>query len=151
MPTSTITFTLPAAPSRIVDLLKDPRFLASNIPQVVGVVPKTATTATWLVEIRLGPLTRRTEFQGELLEATESRVRFAARGADATIEGQIDLVPQSTETTALTLKLDMMGAGPLRVVIDGYLKRRVQGDAEAFASSLTKHLSEPPPPPPPAP
>ncbi|MFZ1022712.1 MAG: SRPBCC family protein [Thermoplasmata archaeon] len=147
MPTATITFNLPAAPSRIVDLLKDPKFLASNIPQVVGVEPRSATTATWLVEIKLGPLTRRTEFQGELLDATESRVRFAARGADATIEGQIDLAPQDFQTTALTLRLDMTGAGPLRVVIDGYLKRRVQGDAEAFASSLTKHLAESPPPP----
>jgi carbon monoxide dehydrogenase subunit G len=147
MPTSTITFTLPASPTRIVDLLKDPKFLASNIPQVVGVEPKTATTATWLVEVKLGPLTRRTEFQGELLEATDRRVRFAARGADATIEGQIDLAPQSAGATSLTLRLDMTGAGPLRVVIDGYLKRRVQADAEAFARSLTRHLSESPVPP----
>jgi carbon monoxide dehydrogenase subunit G len=151
MPTATITFPLPAAPERIVELLQDPKFLASNIPQVVGVQPRSATTATWLVEIKLGPLTRRTEFQGELVEASERRIRFSARGADATIEGQIDLVPQGPHTTALTLRLDMSGAGPLRVVIDGYLKRRVQGDAEAFARSLTKHLSESAPPPPPTP
>ncbi len=141
MPTATIPFTLPAAPDRIVAMLKDPRFLASNIPQVVGVEPKSPTTATWLVEIKIGPLTRRSEFQGELLEASDSRIRFAARGADAVIEGQIDLAPHGERSTAVTLRLKMTGAGPLRVVIDGYLKRRVQGDAEAFAASLTKHLS----------
>jgi carbon monoxide dehydrogenase subunit G len=140
MPSATISFLLPAAPDRIVGLLKDPKFLASNIPQVVGVDVRTTTTATWLVEIKIGPLLRRTEFQGELLEASDQRVRFAARGPEATIAGQIDLVPQDGQSTELTLRLEMSGAGPLRPIIDGYLKRRVQGDAEAFAQSLIRQL-----------
>jgi carbon monoxide dehydrogenase subunit G len=132
-----------ADPATLRRLLGDPTFIASNIPQVVAVEKTSETTATWTVLIKLGPISRKSLFQGELLESTESTVRFRATGPEATIEGSVSFVAGSVAGTDVTLELSMKGSGPLKAVIDAYLARRVREDAAQFAKALETKLGSP--------
>jgi carbon monoxide dehydrogenase subunit G len=101
----------------------------------VGVEKTSETTALWTVQIKIGPISRKSVYQGELLEATDRGVRFRATGPEATIEGSVSFAPASGGTE-IELRLSMKGSGPLRTVVDAYLGRRVREDAEKFAESL---------------
>lgn len=103
-----------------------------------------ATTALWTVQIKLGPITRKSVYQGELLTATDAGVSFRAAGPEATIEGSVSFVPASGGTDA-ELRLSMKGNGPLKAVVDAYLSKRVREDAEKFASSLRARVGDPAP------
>ena len=59
----------------------------------MGVQKTSETTALWTVQIKIGPMTRKSVYQGELLEATDGGVRFRATGPEATIEGSLAFVP----------------------------------------------------------
>lgn len=135
LPESTLRFHAAADPTTLRRLLSDPAFLAESVPQVVGVEKTSETTALWTVQIKIGPITRKSLYQGELLEATDTGVRFRAIGPEATIEGTVSFVAASGGTD-LELRLSMKGSGPLRTVVDAYLGRRVREDAEKFAESL---------------
>jgi carbon monoxide dehydrogenase subunit G len=144
VPESTLRFHAAADPPTLRRLLSDPRFLAESVPQVVGVEKTSETTALWTVQIKIGPITRKSLYQGELLEASDDRVRFRATGPEATIEGSVSFVPASGGTD-IELKLSMKGSGPLRSVVDAYLGRRVPEDAEKFAESLRTRVGGPAP------
>jgi carbon monoxide dehydrogenase subunit G len=144
VPESTLRFHAAADPATLRRLLSDPAFLAESVPQVVGVEKTSGTTALWTVQIKIGPITRKSLYQGELLEASDDRVRFRATGPEATIEGSVSFVPASGGTD-IELKLSMKGSGPLRSVVDAYLGRRVREDAEKFAESLRTRVGGPAP------
>ncbi len=58
------------------------------------------TTALWTVLIKIGPISRKSIYHGELLEATDDGVRFRATGPEATIEGSVSFVPAAGGTDA---------------------------------------------------
>ena len=140
MPAATTSFRVPADAARIASVLKDLDFLSRAVPNVVRVEPIDATTAIWTVNIKLGPLNRKSVFTGTLLEATDRTFHFRATGSDATIDGVLDLTPLSPSETEVAVSLTMNGAGPLRVVIDNYLGRRIHDDANGFARALQERL-----------
>lgn len=145
MPESTVRFRAPAAPEALHRSLSDPTFVAALIPQVVGVERTGERTAQWTVAIKLGPISRKSLYQGELLEGSEAGVRFRARGPEATIEGRLAFVAAPPDATDVTLTLTMTGTGALRAVIDSYLAKRVGPDAEEFARNLAAKLDATPP------
>lgn len=102
------------------------------------------TTALWTVLIKIGPISRKSIYHGELLEATDDGVRFRATGPEATIEGSVSFVPAAGGTDA-ELRLSMKGTGPLRAVVDAYLGKRVREDTEKFAASLGARVGGPAP------
>jgi carbon monoxide dehydrogenase subunit G len=112
---------------------------------VVGVEKTSETTALWTVQIKLGPMTRKSVYQGELLEATDRAVTFRATGPEATIEGSVSFAPASGGTD-VELRLSMKGSGPLRAVVDAYLGKRVREDAEKFARSVEARVGGTAPP-----
>ena len=142
MPEATLRFHTLADPPTLRRLLSDPAFLAETVPQVVGVEKTSETTALWTVQIKIGPIARKSVYQGELLEATDAVVRFRATGPEATIEGSVGFTAASGGTD-VELRLSMKGIGPLRAVVDSYLARRVRNDAEKFALSLGARVGEP--------
>lgn len=144
MPEATIKFHTAADPSTLRRLLSDPAFVAGGIPQVVAVEKTSETTARWTVQIKLGPLTRKSQYDGELVEATESLVRFRATGPEATIDGSVGFSPRPTGGTDVDLTLSMKGGGPLKSVIDSYLAKRVREDAEQFARNLEARVGPAP-------
>jgi carbon monoxide dehydrogenase subunit G len=144
VPESTLRFRTATDPPTLRRLLSDPAFLAESVPQVVGVEKTSETTALWTVQIKLGPMTRKSVYQGELLEASDAGVRFRAVGPEATIEGAVALTP-APGGTDVELKLSMKGSGPLRAVVDAYLAKRVKEDAEKFAASLGARVGGPAP------
>ncbi len=140
MPEATLAFTSPAPASELRRLLSDPTFVAANIPQVLAVERTGPTTALWTVEVKLGPMARKSQYRGELLEASDTGVRFRAVGPEATIEGTLTFAPSGTSGTEVGLTLSMKGQGALRAVVDAYLAKRVRGDAEAFVRNLSAKL-----------
>jgi carbon monoxide dehydrogenase subunit G len=136
VPEATLKFHAPTDPATLRRLLSDPTFVAGSIPQVVGVETTSPTTARWTVQVKVGPITRKGVYEGELVEATESSVRFRATGPDATIEGTVAFSPSPAGGTDAELTLSMKGSGPLRSVLDAYLAKRVREDAEKFAKSV---------------
>jgi carbon monoxide dehydrogenase subunit G len=148
MPVSSIQFRASASVGRLRQLLADPTFVASRIPQVVAVERTSDTTARWTVQIKLGPMTRTSVYEGELLEQSESGVRFRAKGPESTIDGYLGFAPDTPDTTNVTLTLTMKGQGPLRAVVDAYLAKRVKEDAAKFAQALCDFFAAPPGPPP---
>jgi carbon monoxide dehydrogenase subunit G len=140
MPEATLRFHTPADPPTLKRLLSDVTFVAGGIPQVVGVEKTSETTARWTVQIKLGPITRKSLYDGELLEATDRGVRFRAIGPEATIDGTLTFEPNSAGGTEVSLTLSMKGSGPLRAVIDSYLSKRVREDAQKFAESLENRV-----------
>jgi carbon monoxide dehydrogenase subunit G len=109
-------------------------------------VEKTSeTTALWTVQIKIGPITRKSVYRGELLEATEAGVRFRATGPEATIDGTVAFAPAGGATD-VELRLAMKGSGPLGAVVDAYLGKRVRDDAEKFAESLRTRVGRRDPP-----
>ncbi len=143
MPNAAASFVVAADPARVAGLLRDLSFLAMAVPNVVQVEPVDSTTAMWTVDIRLGPLKRKAVFRGELTKATDRSFEFRATGSEATIDGAIDLTPTSENGTEVSLRLNMKGAGPLRAVIDSFLARRIDEDAQGFAAALRERLSRP--------
>jgi len=140
MPSATLEFHSEADPATLRSRLADPLFVASLVPQVVAVDSTSPTTARWTVLVKLGPISRKSSYDGELLEATDSSVRFRANGPEATIEGTLGLRAGTPRGTEVTLTLTMSGQGPLRSVVDAYLAKRVKTDVEQFASSLERKL-----------
>jgi carbon monoxide dehydrogenase subunit G len=147
MPEATIRFRTPAVASDLRRLLSDPSFVAAGIPQVVAVEPTGPTTARWTVQIKLGPMTKKSVYLGELLEATDAGVRFRATGPEATIEGGLTFAPASPDGTEVALTLSMRGNGALRSVVDAYLAKRVKDDAAEFVQRLERRVRESAPPP----
>lgn len=143
MPEATIRFRSPAAVSVLRRLLSDPTFVASSVPQVVAVEKTGETTALWTVAVKLGPMTRRSVYRGELLEASDAGVRFRAEGPEATIEGTISFAPAAPSGTEVGLTLSMKGNGALRSIVDAYLAKRVKEDAEKFVRSLEDKVGRP--------
>jgi carbon monoxide dehydrogenase subunit G len=146
MPEATLQFHTPAAPSTLRRVLSDVAFVAAGIPQVIGVEKTSETTARWTVQVKLGPITRKSLYDGELLEATDQGVRFRATGPEATIDGTVRFEPNPSGGTEVSLTLSMKGSGPLRAVIDSYLSKRVREDAQKFAASLESRAGTPPAP-----
>ena len=140
MPDATIRFTTRADVATLGRLLADPSFVAAGIPQVVAVETTGPTTALWTVEVKLGPITRKSLYRGELLESTPTGVRFRADGPEATIEGRVVFAPSATGGTEVEFTLSMKGLGPLHAVVDAYLAKRVRTDAEKFAKSLEERV-----------
>jgi carbon monoxide dehydrogenase subunit G len=145
VPEATIAFRSSVDPPTLRRLLAEPTFIAGKIPQVVAVERTSETTALWTVQIKLGPISKKSIYKGELLETTDQTVRFRATGPEATIDGTIVLAPAAPSGTNLTLTLSMKGSGPLRSVVDAYLAKRVREDAEKFASSIEGDPSLPAP------
>jgi carbon monoxide dehydrogenase subunit G len=143
MPEATIRFASRTPTARLARLLSDPTFVAGGIPQVVAVERTGETTALWTVEVKIGPISRKSVYRGELLGASESEVRFRAEGPEATIDGSVKLHPSATGGTDVEFTLAMKGLGPLRAVVDAYLAKRVRGDAERFAQSLDDRAGSP--------
>lgn len=145
MPEATLRFHTPADPPTLRRLLSDPTFVAGSIPQVIAVEKTTATTARWTVLVKVGPISRRSLYDGELLEGSDTGVRFRATGPEATIEGALSFVANSSGGTDVDLTLTMKGSGPLRAVLDAYLAKHVREDAEKFARSLETRVGASPP------
>jgi carbon monoxide dehydrogenase subunit G len=144
MPEATIHFTTRADVPTLSRLLSDPTFVAASVPQVVGVEQTGPTTALWTVEVKLGPITRKSLYRGELVEATASGVRFRAEGPEATIEGSVRFAPSVAGGTDVEFTLSMKGLGALHAVVDAYLSKRVKSDAEKFAQSLEARVGTSP-------
>lgn len=144
MPEATVRFRTRADPLTLRKLLSDPTFVAGHIPQVVGVERTSETTARWTVLIALGPIRRKSVYEGELVEATDSSVTFRAVGPEATIEGRVSFVPKRSGGSDAELTLSMKGSGPLKAVVDAYLARRVREDAERFAQGLEARVKKSP-------
>jgi carbon monoxide dehydrogenase subunit G len=142
MPEATLRFPIAADPPTLRRLLSDPAFLATTVPQVVGVEKTSETTALWTVQVKIGPMTRKSVYRGELLEGSDRGVRFRATGPEATIEGSVSFVPTSGGTD-VELRLSMTGNGPLRSVVDAYLGKRIREDAAQFAQSLRARVGGP--------
>jgi carbon monoxide dehydrogenase subunit G len=143
MPESTVRFSTRADVPTLLRLLSDPTFVAASIPQVVAVERTGDTTALWTVLVKLGPISRKSLYRGELVESTDAGVRFRAEGPEATIEGAVRFSPGSTGGTDVEFTLTMKGLGPLRSVVDAYLSKRVKSDTEAFAQHLEERFSNP--------
>ncbi len=148
MPASTVRFRAPVPAAELRRRLADPTYVARLIPQVVGVERTSETTARWTVLVKIGPISRKSVYQGELLEATDTGVRFRAQGPEATIEGALAFAPAPPDATDVTLTLTMTGVGALRAVVDAYLGKRVGPDAEEFARNLEATLRGAAPAPP---
>jgi carbon monoxide dehydrogenase subunit G len=140
MPEAKLAFHTPTDPARLRQLLSDPTFVAGCIPQVVAVERTSETTARWTVQIKIGPMTRKSVYEGELTESSESAVRFRATGPEAMIEGALGFAPNVAGGTDVGLTLTMKGSGPLRSVLDAYLAKRVREDAESFARTLASRV-----------
>lgn len=136
MPETSVRFHTPTDPATLRRLLADPTFVAGCIPQVIAVEKTSETTARWTVQIKLGPISRKSLYEGQLLESTDTTVRFRSTGPEATIEGTVAFASDPAGGTNVTLTLSMKGTGPLRTVIDSYLAKRVREDAAQFARSL---------------
>ena len=143
VPEATLRFHAPADPATLRRLLSDPAFLAESVPQVVSVEATGATTALWTVLVKIGPISRKSVYRGELIEATDALVRFRATGPEATIEGAVTFAPAAGGSDA-EVRLVMQGTGPLRAVVDAYLAKRVREDVERFAKSLETRAGPPP-------
>ena len=144
MPEANVSFRSSASVGELRRLLSDPTFVASSIPQVVAVERTGETTALWTVEVKLGPMTKKSLYRGELLDATDAGVRFRAQGPEATIEGTLAFAPAVPSGTDVALTLSMKGNGALRSVVDAYLGRRVRDDAEKFVRALEERVGRPP-------
>jgi carbon monoxide dehydrogenase subunit G len=140
MPEAKLEFHTPTDAAHLRQLLSDPTFVAGSIPQVVGVEKTSPTTARWTVQIKIGPMIRKSVYAGELLEASDAGVRFRATGPEATIEGMLAFAAGASGGTDVGLTLTMKGSGPLRAVLDAYLAKRVREDAESFARSLAARV-----------
>jgi carbon monoxide dehydrogenase subunit G len=136
MPEATVRFTSRHPASVLAKCLSDTAFVAGGIPQVVAVERTGTTTATWTVEVRIGPISRKSAYRGELLGASDSEVRFRAEGPEAMIDGSVRMTPHASAGTDVEFTLSMKGLGALRSVVDAYLAKRVRGDAEKFAQGL---------------
>jgi len=147
MPEASLKFHAPTDPLTLRRLLSDPAFVAESIPQVVAVEKTSETTARWTVQVKIGPMTRKSVYDGELVEATDTAVRFRATGPEATIEGVVAFAPSPSGGTDAELTLSMKGTGPLRTVLDAYLGKRVREDAEKFAKSVEARVGPAPPAP----
>jgi carbon monoxide dehydrogenase subunit G len=140
-PEATVEFRAAATAAKLRELLADPSYVAGLIPQVVAVKPISPTTAQWTVLVKVGPISRKSEYSGELLEASDAGVRFRATGPEATIEGRLAFVPVAEDATEVRLTLTMTGQGALRAVVDAYLAKRVKPDADQFVRSLEARLT----------
>ncbi|HLM70889.1 MAG TPA: SRPBCC domain-containing protein [Thermoplasmata archaeon] len=144
MPEATIRFATKADTQTLVRLLSDPTFVAAGIPQVISVERTGETTALWTVEVKLGPISRKSLYRGELLGASDSEVRFRAEGPEATIDGSVKFTSAAVGGTDVEFTLTMKGLGPLHAVVDAYLTKRVRSDAEKFAKSLEERVGNVP-------
>jgi carbon monoxide dehydrogenase subunit G len=142
VPEASVTFHSASLGPRLRELLSDPAFVASIMPEVVKVEKTGPATANWTVRLTLGPLKRESQYQGELLSANDVEVRFRATGPEAVVEGTVAFAAAPAGGTEVTVTLAANGRGALRAVVDAYLAKRVKDDVRRFATSLEARVAQ---------
>jgi carbon monoxide dehydrogenase subunit G len=143
MPTASVSIVCPAGVGEVSAQLQDLDFLSGTVPDVISIQRLSATSAEWTVRTKVGLLTRTMVFRGDLLEATESRIRFHAEAKEATIDGTINLSSEGSQTTRVHLNLQAAGKGALGPIIDNLLRSRIGREAEKFGTRLQERFSSP--------
>lgn len=147
MPSAESSFDCRGKPEAIAALLVDPAFLASTIPGIIGVELLGPHEANWSLEIRQGPITRRTTLRGRYDRENDGSIRFSAEGGELSLTGRVWLRAADTETTRVTVGLEYEGRGPLRYIINNLLRKALNDYPNELRAKLESRLQGPAPAP----
>lgn len=136
MPTSEARFRCSAGADKVLALLQDLTFLSSAVPGVEKVERVDDRTALWTVRMKVGPFQRVSVYRGEVLTATSEEVEFRATGAEATVNGHIQVQPAGSDASDVTVRIAADGSGSLKPIVDSVLAKRLPNDVADFAKRV---------------
>ena len=134
------SFSCDAPPAAVLATLSDIDFLAASIPGVVKVEKLDERTALWTVHARVGFLERTSVFRGEIVHSSDHDVQFRATGAEATVDGQLDVARLGADRSQVSISLDLRGEGPLGPIVEAVMGRRLSSDVQDLGRKVQERV-----------
>src|SRR3989442_1422227 len=110
------------------------------VPGVQSVEILDETRARWNLKVKIGPLSQDIEVLTETLEQVPLKHgKFRGQAENMDITGTIDLAPDG-KSTKVTYTMTVQAKGPLARIMDNFMKTRLKGQTEEFATNIKKSL-----------
>src|SRR2546427_673488 len=120
--------------------MDDMRKIRGCVPGVQSVEILDETRARWNLKVKIGPLSQDIEVLTETLEQVPLKHgKFRGQAENMDITGTIDLAPDG-KSTKVTYTMTVQAKGPLARIMDNFMKTRLKGQAEEFATNIKKSL-----------
>jgi uncharacterized protein len=140
VPQDSVAFEVKAPPEKVWAFLSDMRKIGSCVPGVQSVEILDDTHARWNLKVKIGPLSQTFVVMTETLEQIPlSRGRFRGTAENMDMEGTVELSPQG-DGTRVQYTMNVQAKGPLARIMDNFMKSRLKGQTEEFASNVRKAL-----------
>ena len=141
MPSASVTITCDQSPSRVKSALSDLSFIASAVPDLKSVEKLTETKAIWNAQVKFGFIEKTIALESEVTKSTESEIGFRAEGSETAINGSVLIKPIDGGKSELILALAIEGKGPLKAVIDNYMRKKLRDDIQKVGRNFEEKLN----------
>jgi len=121
--------------------MTDLNFIASAIPDLESVEKLTETKAIWNAQVKFGFVEKTIAMESEVTRSTESEIGFRAEGSEVMISGSVLINPIDGEKSEVTLTLRLEGKGPLKAIIDNYMRKKLQDDIHEIGRNIEGKLN----------
>ena len=121
--------------------MTDLNFIASAIPDLGSVEKLTEIKAIWNAQVKFGFVEKTIAMESEVTISTESEIGFRAEGSEVMISGSVLINPIDGEKTEVTLTLRLEGKGPLKAIIDNYMRKKLQDDIQEIGRNIEEKLN----------
>jgi carbon monoxide dehydrogenase subunit G len=143
MPESKIRLIVAGSAESIWPILTDPAFLASTIPGIISVVPRTPSEATWTIEIRQGFIHRKLTLEVIFRPSHGFEATFSAQAKEVQVEGSVRLAEADVGRTAVELQIHYEGKGPLRHIINNLASKAFEEYPDRVRTRLESQFRAP--------
>lgn len=140
MPVSRTRLIVAGKAESIWPILTDPAFLASTIPGIISVVPRSASEATWTIEIRQGLIRRKMTLEVVFRPSDGFEATFTAQAKEVHLAGSVRLAGDDAGQTAVELQIQYDGIGPLRHLINNVASRAFEEYPDLVRTRLESRL-----------
>ena len=121
--------------------MTDLNFIASAVPDLKSVEKLTETKAIWNAQVKFGFVEKTIAMESEVTRSTETEIGFRAEGSEAVITGSVLIKPIDVGKSELNLALEFEGKGPLKAIIDNYMRKKLRDDIQKVGRNIEERLN----------
>ncbi|MGQ9630478.1 MAG: hypothetical protein ACUVXI_09220 [bacterium] len=133
-----IRFRLGADPKRVAEFIREPRNVGECL-SFVGDTKEEEGGIRWYLKSPMSQMTRTSHFPLEF-QASDRGVNWDGKGQYVETRGDVSLRDPGDGTCEVSFALEMLGLGPMKVVIEPAASVQISKHARYFAKKLAEHL-----------
>jgi carbon monoxide dehydrogenase subunit G len=143
MPDASVSFTVKSPPERVFGLSNDLETLGSMIPDVTKVEVADEKNAYWHLTTKIGFVKHTTKLHTTITAMEPPKhADFEGDSDELILGGSVELRPLPDGYTEVACELQAQGKGPLKMIINSLLEKRLTEEASGFAENLKKMLQD---------